>query len=163
MAVDALMIRFTTCNSLDTLQQWLIFKTENDRNNIRLCQGWSHWNVPQNCLTAVSPFTQRLYQMFHQIFTIEPSNEARELLISKYDQSDPSQHWLMNSTSHQLANVKYPKGCVTTRHFQQSPAYPLLLECDGYGYKSPNPELSKHQRFYQMPALDENGKQLCLV
>jgi len=100
--------------------------------------------------------------MSHVIHTIEPSNEARELYLSNYNQSDPSQHWLVNSTTHQLSNAQYPKGCLTTRHFSPHPAIPLLLECDGYGYEYPNPQLSKHQRFYQMPALDKNGKQLCL-
>jgi len=164
MVFDAQTIRFITCDSSNTLQQWVILKTENDRNNIRICRPPVVGPLVRthNCLTAFSPFTQRLYRMFHKIFTIDPSNEARELLISRHNQSDPSQRWLMNSTTHQLSNVQYPKACITTKHFHRDPAFPLLLECDGYGYKSPNPQLSKHQRFYQMPALDKNGRQLCL-
>jgi len=162
MAVDALMIRFTTCNSLDTLQQWLIFKTENDRNNIRLCQRWGHWNVPIECLTALSPFPPNYYRMFHQISTIKPSNEARELSIRNYDKSDPSQHWLVNSTTHQLASVPHPKSCATTRHFLLSrPFLSFITRMRWLWLRISQSTLSTHQRFYQT-TLDKNGEQLCL-
>jgi len=165
MVLDARMIRFSTCDSSNSnpLQQWEILKSEKDRNNIRICRSpfVGPFGRLLSCLIAPDPFDQNLYQSFHRTDTIEPSNEARRLFISNPVESDPSQHWLMNSTTHQLANVRYPKGCLTTRHFQQEPAYPLLLECDGYGYESPNPQLSKHQRFYPMPALDKNREQLC--
>lgn len=161
MLMDGLTVRFVTCVSSNTLQQWEILKTGNDRNNIRLCRRLKP-GVPYECLTALSSFPKTKYQLFHATYTLQPSKEARELLISTYNQSDTSQHWLMNSTTHQLSNVQYPKGCFTTRHFLD-PFFPLLLECNGYGYKSPNPQLNnKYQRFYQKPVLDKNEKQLCL-
>jgi len=160
MALNGRMIRFVTCNSLDDLQQWEVVKTVGDRNNIRICIR-SYPEVPvHDCLTAFSLINPNLYKMFTQDFTIKPSNEARDLRIGSYSQSDQSQHWLMNSTTHQLSNVQYPKACITTRHFKD-PAIALVLECNGYGYESPNPKLSKHQSFYLMPALDKNGKQQC--
>ena len=64
----------------------------------------------------------------------------------------------MNSTTHQLSNVQNPKSCITTR-YDPDPVKPLLLKCDdGYGHKYlNNPELLQNQRFYPIPALDENG------
>jgi len=162
MEPDALIVRFKNCDRANTMQQWEILKTENDGNNIRICrrrsQPWYH----HECLFALSPFLQNLYRAFHQIDTIEPSNEARFLRINPKPETGLSQHWLMNSTTHQLSNVQYPKACITTRHFNIDHALPLVLECNGYGYESPNPQLPKHQSFYLMPALGKNGQQLCV-
>ena len=90
--------------------------------------------------------------------------QARNIELSQYEPSlkpDPSQQWKMNSTTHQLASVEYPKACITTKHFDDHPDLFLLLECDGYGHESPNPQLNKHQRFYPEPALDKNKEELC--
>jgi len=160
MGVNGFMIRFDTCNSLDDKQQWEILKTEGDRNNIRICIRTYPKDLVHSCLDAFSLIDPTSYRRFAQDFTIKPSNEARDLRIGLYRQSDQSQHWLLNSTTHQLSNVHYPKVCITTRHFKD-PALALALECNGYGYESPNPKLSKHQSFYPMPALDKNGEQLC--
>jgi len=102
--------------------------------------------------------------MFAQdyITPIKPNNEARNVMLRWNNKEDPSQEWRMNSTTLQLASVKYPKGCITTRHFNDLHQI-LLVECNGYGYESPNPHLTNkhHQRFNFMPALDKNGEQLC--
>lgn len=67
----------------------------------------------------------------------------------------------MNSTRNQLANVQYLKVCMRNRNFFDINKYDLEVECKGYGYEYPNPQLNKNQRFYQKPALDNNGVQLC--
>jgi len=115
------------------------------------------------CLTAIDPlpYGYQNYFLYENSSQIKDNKEARSLRLDYYNQSDPSQLWLMNSTTHQLSNVQYPKSCITTRHFYD-PALPLALECNGYGYESPNPQLSKHQSFYTMPALDQNEEELCI-
>ena len=168
------VIRFYTCNSLSDSQQWVILKVEGDNpnNNIRLCRRWrpdTTRPIAQAlmCLNVLSPIiTFDEYKMHAQTAlrgnspTIKPNNEARDLWVSNY-QPDPSQYWLMNSTTHQLVNVQYPKGCLTTRHFSHISYVPFLLECNGYGYESPNPQLPKHQSFHPVPALDKNGEKIC--
>jgi len=136
---DALSIRFDTCNSLDTKQQWVILKTGNASDSIHICQ------QNRDCLTAYSPiYGVRLIKV----------------RLDLYQQSDTSQHWLMNSKTHQLSNVQHHNGCITTRHYFD-PALALVFKCNDYHYKSPNPKLSKHQSFYPIPVLDKNGEQLC--
>ena len=162
------LIAFKNCNSAETQQQWVIWETENDRNHIRICQRGDdrrEKSVSYNCLIAdSSKISSNKYTRLvgSQIFPpTKPNDEARDLLMEYLKDIEPSQEWKMNSTTHQLASVKYPKVCITTRHFDKEPTEMLLLECNGYGYKSPNPQLNQHQRFYFKPALDKNGEQLC--
>jgi len=151
-------IRFRNCISTNIQQQWVIWKTENDRNSIRICQRVDDRSpnslISYNCLTALHTIESNLYQFFVRI-PIKPNDEARYLMLDY--QGFPSQEWQMNKTSHQLASVQYPKVCMTTRHYN-NPADILLLECNGYGYESPNPQLNKHQRFYFKLALDKSGE-----
>jgi len=163
------MLRFDyTCDSSKTELQWVIWKTEDDRN-IRICQRVNRDVGPlartRMCLTARSTIVPMAYKMFVVDYrkpqNIKPNDEARSLRLFEYNQGDRSQHWLMNSTTHQLSNVQYPKGCITTRHFLDAPLA-LVLECNGYGYESPNPQFPKHQSFYLVPVLDKNGKEICL-
>lgn len=160
-------LRFVICNSSKTEQRWIIFKTENGRNHIRICQPYVNPSLKSKytCLTAdSSPIPDKVYLLFAQDYAteIKPNKEARDLKELEYNQGDTSQEWQMNSTTHQLANVKYPNVCITTRHFYGADQT-LLVECNGYGYKSPNPRLTnKHQqRFNFTPALDKNGEQPC--
>ena len=138
---------------------------ENDRNRIRICQRVDdrrEESVRYNCWTAHSTWSSYQYQFMVRSSTFlspKPNDEARHLVMDY--QGQKYQEWKMNSTTHQLASVQYPKVCITTRHFYIDPTQMLLLECNGYGYKSPNPQLNKHQRFYFKPALDKNGEQLC--
>jgi len=153
------MIKFEICSSwFSSWQQWVILKTGNTSDSIHIC-------VPsyQICLTADYPIPLNEYEFLlaKTPHTTKPNKEARYLRSSLYKQSDTSQHWLMNSTTHQLSSVQYPKGCITTRHLKD-PALAMVLECIGNDYESPNPKLSKHQSFYLMPALDKNGEQLCI-
>ncbi len=158
MVVNGGSVIFDTCKRLHVRQQWEILKTEGDRNNIRIClRSYPEISEDSSCLAASSLIDPTSYKSHAQDFTIKPSNEARDILIFDYSQLDQSQHWLMNSTTHQLSSVKYPRACITTRHYKN----PLLLECNGYGYESPNSKLPKHQSFHLMPALDNNGDQLC--
>lgn len=116
-----------------------------------------------NCLTALSAIPSSLYEFLVRtpIFrTPRPNNEARYLMMD--NQGYPHQEWQLNSTTSQLASVQYPKLCMTTKHFND-PTEILLLECNGYGFESPNPQLNQHQRFYFKPALDKNREQLCHV
>jgi len=188
MESDIVLIRFQTCNSLKTQQQWVIWKTENDENDyIRICQRrvdnegeavlssfifMDPYLAKYNCLSAKSvPINLRHYQemiqsQYHQLVNksepIVPNKEARNVflspLINEGGKNGASQEWKMNITTNQLSNVKYPKVCMTTRHYRD-PEFGLLLQCKDD--ESPNPQLPKHQRFYLIPALDKNGKQLC--
>ena len=157
-------LRFVNCDSSKIEQQWIIFKKENGHNHIRLCQRSNAPRLKDNCLTAHYLMDDYVRNMFPQeyITPIKPNKEARYLKIVGYKQEDLSQQWQMNSTTHQLANVKYPKICITTSNFFDLDQT-LLVECNGYGYESPNPHLTNkhHQRFIFMPALDKNGEQLC--
>ena len=158
---DGRQIRFRNCNSSNTKQQWVIWKTGNDRNYIRICQRVDERlptsRISYNCLIAFNTIPSNLYQ-FSVRAPIKPNNEAMYLLMDYL--GFPSQEWQMNITTHQLASVQYPKLCITTRHYYD-PTEMLLLECNGYGYESPNPQLKKHQSFYLKPALDKNEEQLC--
>ena len=180
MESDAWNIRFENCNSSKTQQQWVIWKMGNGRDYIRVCQqryegrGGLFRKLPAGFLgiyycvgAAVLPFNPIAYRKLFQSISdrltnksepIKDDKEARELLFISNNEKDVSQQWIMNRTTHQLANVKYPKGCMTTKHFKD-PALGLLLQCEDI--KSPNPQMTKHQRFSQTPALDKNGKQLC--
>ena len=153
-------IFFVPCDSSDKWQQWVIWETGNASDSMHICLR------THVCLTDIDPlpYGYQNYFSYEVGPQIKDNKEARSLKLDYYNQSDPSQLWLMNSTTHQLSNAQYPKPkvCITTRHIWHIPAYPLLLECNGYGYESPNPHLSKHQSFYRMPALDENGEQLCI-
>ncbi len=165
-------IVFETCNSSKARQKWVILKTENDRNNIRLCQRRDYpysithypYNITHSCLIAYSdPIPLNVYQMLvGPNKPIKPNNEARYPFLEGYYEPKKNQEWQMNSTTNQLVNVQYPKGCLTHKHFSDN-YYKngLVVECNGYGYESPNPQLNKNQRFYPKPALDKNGKQLC--
>ncbi len=150
MGTLGLRIWFTTCNSLDSSQQWVISKTENASDSVHICRR--------------DPLPFDVYEVYLPQLpqTIKPNKEARYLISISYTQSPMSQYWLMNSTTHQLSNVQYPKGCITTRHLND-PAIALILECIGNDYESPNPKLSKHQSFYIMPVLDKNNQQLCMA
>ena len=163
-------IKFYTCDSSKTGLQWVILKIEDGRNSIRLCQRVNPGVGPlartHRCLTAGSPIPPFIYKWSvmdnRKPQNIKPNNEARDVVMHDYNQGDPSQHWMMNSTTHQLSNVQYPKGCITTRHSIHDQTLGLVLECNGYGYESPNPQVPKHQSFYPIPILNKNGEQLCL-
>jgi len=88
-----LTMRFDTCNSLDTEQQWVILKTGNASDSIHIC------SQIHDCLTAYSPISFNEYVFFlpRTPHIIKPNNEARMLRLNLYQQSDTSQHWLMNS------------------------------------------------------------------
>jgi len=161
---------FQTCNSSNTQQQWVIWKTESDQNNIRICQQGVNFRaavpsfITHLCLTALTQIDHNVYRLSARdyITPIKPNNEARDLMLRSYNKGDPSQELQMNSTTHQLASVPHPKVCMTTRHLFDA-SHVLLVECNGYGYESPNPHLTNkhHQRFNFTPALDKNGEQLC--
>ncbi len=72
--------------------------------------------MQHDCLAAHYLMNDYVGKMFHEkyITPIKPNKEARYLTTFDYDQEDLSQQWQMNSTTHQLANVKYPKICITT-------------------------------------------------
>ena len=173
MEIVGNVVLFGTCNSSSTSQQWVILKVDGDNsnNNIRICQRRTpDKTLPIDqalrCLHVFPeniPFGDYKWQAQRGLPKNSPAikinNEARNFGISGY-YPDPSQYWLMNSTTHQLVNVQHPKGCLTTRHFLYNPS-PFLLECDGYGYESPNPQLPKHQSFHPVPALDKSGEKLC--
>jgi len=138
-------------------QQFEILKTGNASDSIHICL------QTHLCLTALDlgpldeyriPLSKELKANFNK--------EAMYLNLNGYNQSDTSQHWLLNSTTHQLSNVQYPKRCITISY----PSFwPVLLECEGYGLKLDYSKLdysSTHQRFYLEPALDEKGEQLCI-
>jgi len=176
-----MVIKFRNCNSLKAEQQWAILKTENDQHDyIRLCQRvkirsfdkYFGSSATHHCLAAASyalppsaykeialldiptnPLTKKSKP------SIEPNNEAREVMFSPPPNEGDKRRaeWQMNSTTHQLANVEYPKVCMTSRHARNDLG--LLLQCNKS--ESPNPQLPQNQRFYQIPALDENGQQLC--
>jgi len=163
MQLNSWEIVLVNCDSSKTQQQWVILKTENGQNHIYICKRNNHPSlIKHNCLTAHHPISKEAYRMFVQDFftPIKPNNEARDLRLLEYDLGDPSQIWQMNSTTHQLANVKYPKVCITTRNGADKTS---LVECNDYGFKSLNPRLTNkhHQRFNFTPVLDKNGDQLC--
>ncbi len=165
MEADIWQIFFQTCDSSKTEQQWVIWKTENDRNNIVICQ--RHIGplfYKHNCLAALDVIRHPSYSArIRHGPPIQPNNEARDIMTLRYNRlrpPHPSQLWHMNSTTHQLASVQFPKVCITTKHFDD-PTRLLLVECNGYGYNSPNPQLNKHQNFYLKPALDQNNEPLC--
>ena len=160
MGMIGYTVRFKTCNSSDSTQQWIILKTGSSSDSIHICRG-----TEDSCLTADDdPIPSPGYDFFlrNTPYIIKPNKEARYLNNRFYTQSDTTQHWLMNSTTHQLSNVQYPKRCITISY----PSFwPVLLECEGYGLKLDYSKLdysSTHQRFYLEPALDEKGEQLCI-
>ena len=162
---DGRDIVFKPCNISKPQQKWVIWKTERDRNIIRICQRRDYPSfITHNCLIAYSdPITSFKYQfMVGPNNPIKPNNEARYPFLDRYDEEQNNQEWQMNSTTNQLANVEYPKLCMTNKHFTDGfYKHGVVLECNGYGYESPNPQLNQHQRFYPKPALNKNGEQLC--
>lgn len=154
MGLTGLRIRFDTCNSSDPSQQWVIWKPGYASDSNRVC-------LPtEACLTARDPISLNEYEyLLPKTSKIKSNNEVRHLKIK---QSDQSQYWPMHSTTRQLSNVKVPNACITNKHLKD-PANSLELECFGNDHKSPNPKLSNHQSFNPMPALDDNGEQVCIV
>jgi len=123
-------IRFEKCNSSKTDQQWVILKTENDRDYVRICQrradnrrvpyaffiklpGYltTHYCLRADNLTFHPRYYQQMVQTPFDRLTIkskpiEPNKEAREVRFLPNNEGDTSQQWIMNSTTHQFSSVK---------------------------------------------------------
>ena len=175
-------LRFKTCNSSKTEQQWAILKTENDQHDyIRLCQrvkirsfdkyfgssathhclGANPYAIPLNAYQKITYLNDPSNPFFKKSKPIEPNEEVRVVgLLPPPDEGDKWRvEWKMNSTTHQLANVEYPKVCMTSRHADPRNEFALLLQCNNS--ESPNPQLPQNQRFYEIPVIDKNEEQLC--
>lgn len=167
-SISSISVRFTTCHSLKTQQQWAILKSRDDSKYFHICQRKESGGVLTNehvCLTApTETIPSKMYASnVRSIEPIrEPNKEARQVGLLPQNLEDASQQWRQFNKTNQLAigifNVKYPKLCLTTRHFYDIDMV-LLIQC--HKKNSPNPQLPKNQHFYIKPALDQNAKQLC--
>jgi len=165
METRAWAVEFKNCNSSKTSQQWVIWKTENDGDYVRICQKEVKYEEPYssdshttpNCLQASSKMWD--IDRRHQQVASPFQKKARNVSCPPEDKRNLSQKWIINNTTNQLINAKYPEFCMTTRSYLKTPGTSLLLECKDN--ESPNPQLPKHQRFSQIPCLDKNGNPLC--
>jgi len=164
-ATLTLIIEFQTCDSSIPDQQWMIWKAENDRNNIRICQrldrhsrykGYVISTDKHKCLTTFNPVTPFMFQILMEPLR-NPNYEANQYL-RRHNQTNLSQQWRINSSTHQLASVQYPQLCMT--HYLRGSFF-VVDDCIAHGYESPNSQLIKYQHFYLEPALDQNGKEIC--
>ncbi len=140
--------QFEICDSSNTLQKWVILKTEGDRNDIRICRR-PYPGIPGViCLTSIPE-------------KHEKQDEYFSIWMGSYSQSDISYSQSVTaSITHQMSSVQYPKFCVTSCNFS-NPTKVGNIQLNVYGDEFSNSKLRNGISFNLMPALDKNGEQLC--
>jgi len=135
METRAWQVRFVNCNSSSTRQQWVIWKTENDGDYLRICQKEVKYEEEAYSFDShTTPYcletSSKIFDLVHssQLVASPFQRKYKDVFCRPEVKGDLSQKWIIDNTTNQLINAKYPEFCMTTRLFLFIPAGSLLLK-----------------------------------